>query len=257
MKKMVLVLVTLLTLPLMAAEKRIDERRTIDSDADLQIELIGGDIEVIAGKSDELIVRGTINDEYEKFSISGDSDDITIEVEPKEKRQRRAKFNAQLTITVPAGIDLTIESVSGRVTLEGLSNVAEIESVSGSVDVSGPLQELDIEAVSGNIEIDAESTLKSAVIEVVSAKIEMRGDYHPSAEYSIEAVSGEITFVAPRGWGARYEIETFSGVINNEFGPDPEKAEFLPSQTLSFEEGGGRAQVDIHCFSGKVHLLED
>jgi DUF4097 and DUF4098 domain-containing protein YvlB len=258
MKKVTLfALLMLLALPLSAATKKIDERRTIDSNADVEIEFIAGDIRILVGKSDELIVRGTINDSYETFDISGDDGNISIEVEPKERKQRNAKFDAQLTVTVPAGVELTIESVSGEITVDGLSNSLTIESVNGDVDVRGPLREIDIESVSGRVTIASESTLKSVSVEAVSAVIEMAGDLARNGDYSFEAVSGEITIRVPRGYSASYEIETFSGDIDNAFGPEPETTKFLPSQSLSFSESGGGANFEISCFSGKIRLLEN
>ena len=85
----------------------------------------------------------------------------------------------------------------------------------------------------------------------------MSGDLHPSGDYSFASVTGRITLRVPSGASADYEIETFSGRIENDFGPKPEKAEFLPALNLSFTVGSGGADIEIETLSGNIRLLED
>ena len=63
-----------------------------------------------------------------------------------------------------------------------------------------------------------------------------------------------ITLWVPANASADYEIETFSGRIENDFGPEPKKADFLPAKSLSFSVGSGSADVEITAVSGTIRL---
>ena len=258
MKKLMLLTVCLLLVaPAIAGSKSIDESRKASPNADVTIELIAGKIRVVGWNQDEVHVTGTINDEFEEFEMTGDPDDISIEISPPEGRHRNVKLEADLEISVPAGVELTFETVSAPLSVEGLTGSLSIESISGSVDVRGDLEELEIESISGSVDIEATSRLQSLSVELVSGTVTMTGDLHASGDYSFESVSGSITLRVPPDADAEYEIETFSGEIVNDFGPRPEKAEFLPSLSLSFSVGSGSADVEIETLSGTIRLEEN
>jgi hypothetical protein len=64
-----------------------------------------------------------------------------------------------------------------------------------------------------------------------------------------------VTLVLPTDVSAAFEIETFSGDIQNEFGAAPTQAfGFMPSKSLEFGTGTGSAAVSIETFSGNVEL---
>jgi len=258
MKKLILLTVCLLLVgPVLAGTQSIDESRKASADAEVTIELIAGKISIVGWDRNEVRVTGTINDEWEVFEMSGDEDDISIEIMPPEGSHRNVRLEADLEISVPAGVELSFESVSAPLSLDGLTGSVSVESVSGSIEVRCDLRELEIEAISGSIEIEATPRLRSADIEIVSGNVTMSGDLNPSGDYSFEAVSGHITLNIPAGTGADYEIETFSGRIKNDFGPRPEKADFLPSLSLSFSVGSGGADITIETLSGTIELRED
>ncbi|NIL99772.1 MAG: DUF4097 family beta strand repeat protein [Acidobacteria bacterium] len=253
-KAILLTLCLLLAAPLLAGTRSIDESRKADPDAEVSIELIAGKIHVVAWDRDEVRVSGTINDEWEEFEMEGEGDDISIEISPPEGKHRNIELEADLEISVPAGVELSFETVSSPIRVDGLRGSVSIETVSGNVDIKSDLEELEIEAISSSVDIEATSRLRSASVEIVSGSVEMDGDLHPSGDYSFSAVSGTITLRVPSNAAADYEIETFSGNIDNDFGPKPEKAEFLPSKSLSFSVGSGGADVVIETLNGTIRL---
>ncbi len=258
MRKWVLLAACLLLVaPAIAGTRSIDESRKASSDADVTIELIAGNIRVIAWNRDEVRVTGTINDQDEEFEMSGDEDDISIEISPPEGKHGKIKLEADLKIMVPAGVELTFETVSAPLSVEGLTGSLLVETISGSVDVRCDLEELEIEAISGSIDIESTARLQSVSVELVSGRVTMTGELHPSGDYTFETVSGSVTLRVPAGTGADYEIETFSGKIKNDFGPRPEKADFLPALSLSFTVGSGGADVEIETLSGSIRLEEN
>ena len=55
-----------------------------------------------------------------------------------------------------------------------------------------------------------------------------------------------------------FDIETFSGDIENCFGPKPVRTrEFAPGNALRFKQGAGNARVRVKTFSGTVEICKD
>ena len=255
MKKITLLtLVMLLAMPALAGTKSVDESVKADSNADVSIELIAGTVRVIGWNKNEVRVQGTLNDKWETLEIDGDGNDISIEISLPDGNNRNVDLDADLEISVPAGVELTFEAVSAPLTVEGLTNALSVESISGSIRVAAGLEEIEIESISGRVEIEGDSTLDSVDVESVSGSIEYTGDLISGGDYSFTIVSGRITLNVPSGASADYSIETFSGSIDNEFGPKPEKGEWLPSEELTFSVGSGSADVTIEAVSGTIRL---
>jgi len=255
MKKITLfVLCGLLALPALAGTKSVDESREASPDADVQIELIAGEVRVVGWDRNEVRVQGTVNDKWERVEISGDADDITIEVKLPDGSHKNVDLEADLEISVPAGVELTFESISAPLSVDGLTASVNVESISGRIEIQGDLEELSIEAISGKIDIEGGRSLDSVDVETVSGTVEWRGDLNSSGDYSFSTISGSITLRIPAGASADYDIETFSGKIDNDFGPEPEKSGFLPAKSLSFSVGSGSADVEISAVSGSIRL---
>jgi hypothetical protein len=54
---------------------------------------------------------------------------------------------------------------------------------------------------------------------------------------------------------AEFEIESFTGDIENCFGPKVEdRSEYGPGRELHFKEGSGSARVRAQSMSGDIHL---
>ncbi|MDH3627008.1 MAG: DUF4097 family beta strand repeat-containing protein [Acidobacteriota bacterium] len=255
MKKITLIAALLLmALPLLAGTKTVDITRDATADADVSIELISGTIRVVVGSNSEVRIRGTVNDRWETVEVDGDDDDISIEVDLPSGTHNNVRLEADLEISVPAGVELSIETVSSEIWVEGLTGSVSVETVSGDIDIDGNMEEILVESVSGSIDIRGGKSTDTIEVELVSGTVEVSGGFNNGGDYSIGAVSGNITLRVPAGFGAEYEIETFSGSIKSDFGPTPKRAEYLPSKSLSFTEGNGSADVEIETFSGTIRL---
>ena len=208
MKKITLfTILMLLVLPVMAGTVSVDVTHKATPDADVTIELIAGKVTLIGTSGNEIRVRGTVNDRWETVKIHGDSSDVRIEVELPKGKHRNVELEADLEISVPAGVELTFETVSADLSLDGLTDAVTIESVSGEVVVRGDLTELTIESISGNVDIEAGRALDDLDVEIISGNVEMRGELNPSSDYSFSVVSGVIKLWVPEDASADYEIE--------------------------------------------------
>lgn len=276
------------------ADRPVDESRPAAPDVEVEIENVSGSVRV-TGWNEELVrVTGTIGDDTEGLEIDGDLDEISIEVDIPERHGRRhvgsRDYESHLEIWVPVGSHLSVETVSAAIEVTALTGPVELESVSGSIKAAGGSQEADLATVSGSITfsgsqtpISAESVsgsvhlegvadqvevstvsgnievisdaLTQCEMETVSGRIDLEGDLAARGRLEIEAHSSNITVALPANVSASFEIETFSGNIENDFGPEAESTgRYTPGKRLEFSTGGGDARVSIDSFSGTVRV---
>ena len=165
----------------------------------------------------------------------------------------RAAVAVDYDVTVPGGVGVAIESISGSVTVEDIDGETSIETVSGDVRlaslrrlvevemVSGDLQMTDVgsddevsaEAVSGRITIDGVRTPRLDVstvsgtlaltrvearrvdVETVSGPVTFDGALDADGRYQFESHSGSIRVTVPAGTGFDLEAQSFSGALES------------------------------------------
>lgn len=274
--------------PAVADERKVDETREVDGDARIRIENVAGEIIVRGWDKKELRVRGTLGEDVERLDIEGDEGSMKIDV-VYPRRLRGRTDGAYLEIDVPEGADVEIGVVSADVEVSQLRHVLEVGSVSGEVRVAGEFDELLVETVSGDIDVEATarqasfesvsgdldldgldadeleaesvsgdlvldgSDLQSIEFSSVSGDLEFTGTIAKSGSFSTQ--SGDIELVFTGDVSAEFDISTFSGDIDNGFGPRSRRtSRWTSSERLSFTEGDGEAFIEIETFSGNVRL---
>lgn len=272
------------------ADVAVDRTVPTVSDAFVEIEVLAGTVEVVGTDRDQVTVTGTIGDEVEELRVESHGNRVEIEVELP--RRSRGRVDVDLRIEVPRRASLEVESVSAKVSVErvegdlevetvsggieitGPAAMAEIETVSGTVRASGPFDELSASSVSGSMRLRdvngpiVASTVSSGIelsgsfahrteAEAVSGKIVLSGTVGAKARIDLSSHSGAVIVSIPRTTSARFDVETFSGGIDNELGPRAERtSRYGPGRTLRFSLGDGEASVRLHSFSGGVTLRE-
>ena len=230
----------------------VDRKISADADGTVDIEMISGEIRVIGGSGTEVHVTGTINERYETLEIDGSGKRTSIEVEIDDDRGSRGP-SADLTIRVPAGSDLSIETISSTVEIKDVRGEITVEVISGELTIEGDDLTVSAATVSGRIEILG-GMLREADIETVSGSIRVEGELDRKGDFDFEIFSGDVTLLLPSSTSAEFDISTFSGTIDNDFGPGPTTSELLPSKSLSFSLGSGDASVSVESFQGNVRL---
>ncbi len=279
--------------PLAFADRPVDERKPAAPDGTVEISNVIGSVTVIGWDNAEIHIEGTIGDDVEKleFDVSGSETDIEVVLPEGRGRKRDIDADAKLTIHVPKGSSVNVEtvtapirienvvgplieaeSVSSAVTIEGAMGEVRAESVSAAISVSGSPTAVDTESVSGQttirgatrkvkasgtsggVDIEA-GTLDECEIEFVSGRINFTGGIADGGNLSIDNFSGNVTVDLTNDVFGSYEISAFSGGIKCDFGPEPKKASrFTPGMELNFQHGSGNASVGIETFSGSVTI---
>ena len=149
-----------------------------------------------------------------------------------------------------------LQSVSGDVELRGTGDryPAEVvvESVSGDVEVYDVAGELIGETVSGDLEMRSVAMSRGRM-ESVSGDIDLQGTLLDDGRLRMASVSGSIRIDLGDNVDARFDLETFSGDIDDFYGYEYErKSKYAPGKELRFEVGGGRGEVSISTMSGDI-----
>jgi hypothetical protein len=130
-----------------------------------------------------------------------------------------AYCRVDVTLTVPADVDVVARSSAGRVSATGLQGSAELESSAGRVDVhdhSGPLRahsSAGVVAVDGLASDDAEISSSAGVVEVTAVE--------PPRNLLAESSAGAVRVTLP---DAAYDLDanTSAGDVRVEVPTDPD-----------------------------------
>lgn len=268
---------------------RIDTTLRLDRGGAVDLSLISGRIRVVGWERADVGIRASI--ESGSLELSGNPSRITLGVDQSGDGNRRGRRgnvgDAQYEVSVPRGVRLVLEAVSGDVSARGSQGEIEASSVSGDVDVTDGVRSVSVESVSGSAHaasvdgnlraetvsgdvraenvsgnVDAQSvsgTIRLTNIRsrdvrtgTVSGDIMYIGSIEPSGRYSFESHSGTIRMDIPKGAGAQFSVETFSGDISANFPvtlpPGPRRGKGRTEFTI----GDGRARVTAQTFSGRI-----
>ena len=269
----------------------VSETYPIGPGAEVDIDVLSGTVTIVAGSEGLVEVTGTLGDGVESLEIDGDEDGVYIEVEYDENYHGKQQVDTDLMIRVPAGVVLSVETVSASISVDGVTGELDLETVSGSVDIATMPAALDVESVSGNISV--ESAPADSDISSVSGKIEIRaaggsidvenvsgksmiyggiiddGDLEsvsgditchaipgPDGSLDIETMSGTITLMIDTTLVASFDLSTFSGSIENQVGPEPTRtSKYTPGKELYFNTGSGGPNISLESFSGSIKLI--
>ena len=213
----------------------INETRSVDADARIDVSNIKGEVTVSGWDRNEVSISGTLGEGAKSLSIDGSGSHLTIKVQPPDKQgwfswgsesrmgdttlDLKVPRNAEMKIEVVsadvalsgvAGRALTVNSVSGKLRLDSEAKEVEIDSVSGNIDLTGKADRAHLETVSGNVR--ARGLNGQVKFETVSGDIDAEnGDYR---EINAGTVSGDINLRGKPTKDARVEVETMSGDVH-------------------------------------------
>jgi hypothetical protein len=272
------------------AEQSVNEQREADPHGYVEISNISGEIEVIGWDKPSVLVTGSAGDDVERVDVSGHGDHVTVHVIPRSGHTGWGSSNgAHLKLQIPRGSTVSSSLVSSKFQISTVQGDLKVQSVSGDIvgdaggdirvnTVSGKIRmtahgakRMDLSSVSGNINLaggDGETnvtTVSGQVIVIVGRQSRARfksvsGNLTATlgmdadARVEAESVSGDVRFSFAGKPSGDFDVQSFSGKIDNCFGPKPVQPQYGPGSRLSFKDGGGDSRVRIGTQSGNVHL---
>ncbi len=280
-------LVMTLVAPVTAADREVKESGPASATGTVMIENISGSIVVVGWDKAEVSVEGTLSGDIEELKFKTGKKKTRIEVVYPDNK-KKIKGEANLVINVPRDSRLEVECISAFIEVSDVTGQVDVSSISGDVTVTGECEELEAESISGDVFIEGgapeieigsisgkvKARGKASDIEVgtVSGSIDLafdkflglnvesvagdatiKGDLAGDAHFSFDLHSGDLILIVPGDLSADFDIETFSGEIDNGFGQKSRKtSKYAPGRELEFTVGGGEARVRINTFSGDV-----
>lgn len=281
------------------AQTPIDETRPLNADARLSVSNVKGSIKVTAWDRNEVRVEGFVGEGTEGLEITGGPGNLTVKVKYPEggwfggwggndagDSELRVSAPAGVTLKVEAvaaevevtgirGAELTVENVSGDVTVDSQARDVEIntvsgdqhltlhsndvsaESVSGDVEITGELGgKIDLEAVSGTLRVDSRSAAKSLTAGVVSGDVKLRTGLQPGGRLRAESLSGDLEVTLPAATSASLSASSFTGTIKS-FAGTVETEEHGPGSSLDAKLGGGDGSIELETFSGDLTVRSE
>jgi len=279
------IVVALLVTPVLA-DQEVSETVKAKADGVVTVENIAGSIEVVGWDRDEVKVESTLTGNAKELVVEGGK---KTRIEVKYPRHtKNLKGGAELVIHVPKDSRLDVECISASVEVHGVTGIIDAESISGDVTVGGKCREVEAETISGRITVDCETRTVSVAsisgmvsasgrvseveaetvsgdislefdtfvgldVESVAGDVTVNGDLDGGGNFGFELHSGTLKLLVPGDVSADFQIETFSGGIDNGFGQKARKtSKYAPGRELEFTTGNGDARVRIDTFSGDV-----
>lgn len=199
------------------------------------------------------------------------------------------KIKGEVTVTMPPDLNLTVDSSSGSITINGDLGDATVDcdASSGSVTVRGAMQNLNVDTSSGSIKAEVSRPLESFNADASSGSVRLNGGAHTA---SVDTSSGSITLAGLRGnadigassgsisaqWdsippNASIEAGASSGSVTLELPPGTEisgsastssggiRSDFpgtFEKRSATFRGGSGAVEVRVSTSSGSVKILE-
>lgn len=269
-------------------QQRVDETVPASATAAIDIENPGGRVTVVGWDRDEVSVTGRVAERAE-LQIEGSGSHVEIRVDSHGRHShdddshievrvpRRARLEIDATPNASVEINavdgrIRAEAVNGGITVRGGSDEIEVETVNGPIEVDAPARRLRAESVNGRVVITGASgdieaatvngrlevsggRFERARLEIVNGRVLFEGELSPTALLEVESVSGDVELSLAEGVAADFSVTSFSGDIDNDFGPQAERtSRFTTEKELNFSNGGGGAKVEIHTLSGDVRL---
>jgi hypothetical protein len=270
---------------------QIDTTVRLDRGGSVDLSLISGRIRVTGWDRQEVKISASIDRGTLRFNATPARVTLTVDDEHEGRNRRRHDVgDARYEVSVPRGTRLILEGVSGDVTTSGSQGEIEASSVSGDVEVSDGVRDVTAESVSGSVDaaringdLTAQSVSGDVRVETVSGAVEAStvsgnirlvgvqskdvrsetvsgnilytGSIDAGGRYDFESHSGTLRLNIPRGAGATFNVETFSGEISADFPvtvPPRSGSGNRRNGRMEFTIGDGRARITAETFSGSI-----
>lgn len=278
-----------------AASHKVDETRPAKADGEVRIDNLAGTVKIHGWDKDQVHITGTLGSVVRRLEINSDDSGISIKVVlPHNVHSDECGECADLTIDVPAGSRVEASTVSADIEARGLTGAArlgtvsgtlvlessaarvDVHSISGDVTVSGSAKNANItatsvsggvhvtgvdgslhaESVSGDVKV-SDGHLTGAELSSTSGNLTFLGSLAKGGDYEFHNVSGDVELGLGSSTSAHFDVSSFSGDIDNSFGPRPNRvSKYSPGMELHFTNGSGDAQLSARTLSGDIRIHE-
>ena len=277
------------------AQQQVTKRANVAADATVEVSNVQGTVTITAWDKNEVELVAELESTKDELEFEATDRHVRIEVDrDKGNYGRDHDEDANLTLRVPKGARLIVDTVSADIGVTGARGEQSLESVSGEVRTQAFDAAVKAASVSGEVivtgnggkaAVTTENVSGSAVVtgvrgnyrgEVVSGEInasvaaatqlevssvsgeiDVQAELTPNARVEMGSVSGTVTLRIKPPVNADFDIESFSGDIENCFGQKArDTSKYAPGSELNFTQGSGGARVEIETLSGEIIVCD-
>jgi DUF4097 and DUF4098 domain-containing protein YvlB len=190
-----LTIVLLLLAPGALAQTSVDESKTANADGTVEISNVSGSLQIIGWDKPEIHITGTLEKNVERLDFDVRDGRSMIKVVIPKFASRHT--GADLTIQLPLGSVLEVETVSASVTVnnpvslsqeQGMAEKVQIKSVSGEIEMKSSANNVLLETVSGDVHVGTKA--KEVTLKSVSGEVIFSGT---ADNLRTESVSGDLS----------------------------------------------------------------
>jgi hypothetical protein len=249
----------------------------------LEVSNFSGSITVTAWNENKVRVQSTSSSDPFEVDVGS----ITIDVNSHGGRYG-GPGDAELTIQVPAWMDLELSgnevdltirgargaisasTVQGRVSIEGGEGSVEATSVEGDIDVTnvkgrievstteGQItvtnaggEGLDLESVDGDIDMSGITALNVSA-NTVDGQISWAGTLAPTGSYRFSSHDGDVVLRISGEPDATISVDTYDGTLDSDWPLTIKSGGNRNRKTFTL--GSGRTRVELSSFDGNISL---
>jgi len=144
------------------------------------------------------------------------------------------------------------KTISGEIDLREVIGNADLRSVSGEITVHDLQGSVEAKTVSGDIVLKDVSRADEVVTETISGKIEYRGDLSDNGNYEFVSHSGDVVIDLPPESSFELQTKTLSGKVKCEF--DLKMSGIINTRKIHGVVGKGGANMLGSSFSGDIRI---
>jgi DUF4097 and DUF4098 domain-containing protein YvlB len=286
--------------------ERETRRFNIGATGQLDLDSISGDITIRPSSGRELVVelvrhaRGTTDAAVKAglTQVRVESEErngrVTVKTVYPSGRQRDYSVSVDYIVSAPAGTRITTRSISGDVTVQGITGELSIGTTSGDVKVTDAPRLTSATTVSGDLaltNVGAEGLLEGSTMsgDIVATGVKARrldlgaisggvtargvtagdvklksmtddvifeGALTPRGRYEFSTHSGDVQLTLDGQVGFSFEAQTFNGSIRSDLAVQARNTGSRASaRSLTGTFGDGSAVISATSFSGDVVVL--
>jgi DUF4097 and DUF4098 domain-containing protein YvlB len=267
-----------------------DFSRTLSADPKGQVEVstFGGVVDISGWDQSQVDIKGELSSSVERVDVAGDGHRTSIRVIMRNGGEatlkiRVPKYSEMEVTAVSADIhthgvlgEQRLKTVSGDIYAELNASDVETKTVSGNTSLRGDRKPISLRATSvsgdihyergaGDLEGSTVSGSLSASLEpgkdvrvrTTSGDVTLDGKLSNAASLAAETISGELQMQMKTEGGYRYEINSFSGDIENCFNKEAERSSrYGPGSRLLGSLGEGKGEVRLKTMSGDINICD-
>lgn len=253
-------LYTLLSSLLLLSIKAQAEVREFEvgDNPELRLENIVGEVSVIAGNSNQILVDYKIEGEDVEVIFEQTGNGVAVKVAHPKKSGWFGSGNnhrVDFVIEVPITGRYALKSVSGGIDVAGVGGRVRLETVSGSIRVLESFGHLELRTVSGSIEMEKVQSA-DLVVNTVSGDIDYKDGDLSGESYVFSSVSGDISISFDNEASFRVRGNTVSGgvQIDSDVKTEIFKNRYAGNQSFDGEYNGGKTGLNLSSVSGSIRL---